>query len=280
MSHELPQGACDSHCHVFGPASRFPYAAERPYTPQEAPKEQLFALHRKLGLDHAMIVQPAAHGFDNSVTLDAIAASGLRYRGIALVPPAITEGEIFALHKGGIRGVRFNFLSHLSSPPNLSDFRRIAELIAPFGWHVVLHVMPNDMPILPRYIDSLAVPFVIDHMGRISAADGMKAAGFHALRELVQNPNGWVKISGADRASAQGAPYSDVIPFARALIETAPRRILWGTDWPHPNIKGPMPSETDLLAFLKRVAPEPEMFRAILCDNPNRLYRFDEHDFD
>src|SRR5262249_15251231 len=148
-----------------------------------------------------VIVQSVAHGFDNSATLDAIIGSGFKYRGIALVPPAVTEQEILALHKGGMRGIRFNFLSHLSKPPSLTDFRRLTELIAQFDWHVVLHVTPSDMPILPRYIDSLAIPFVIDHMGRISTADGIKAADFRALRDLVQHPNGWVKISGADRAS-------------------------------------------------------------------------------
>ncbi len=273
MSGDLPQGACDSHCHVFGPAAEFPFDAGRTYTPADAPKSALFALHRKLGLDRAVIVHPGAHGFDNSVTLDAIAASGGSYRGVALVPETVTTEEIAALDAGGMRGVRFNFVAHLAPPPPMKGFRAIVERVAPFGWHVVMHLMANDVAAITPYIEDLSVPFVIDHMARIPAVMGVGSPPFQELLRLMKRPNAWVKISAADRIS-EGAPYTDAIPFARALVEAAPDRVLWGTDWPHPNIKGPVPDETELLALLRKIAPEPDLLRRILVDNPARLYRF------
>ncbi|HEY0300212.1 MAG TPA: amidohydrolase family protein [Rhizomicrobium sp.] len=275
MSGTLPPGACDTHCHVFGPQSRFAYAANRTYTPQEAPREALFALHRAHGLDRAVIVQPAVHGTDNRVTLDAIAASGNAYRGIALVPQDVTPAALDALHAGGIRGVRFNFLSHIAAPPPERTVQRIAELVAPLGWHILLHLTPADLGTAWNYMKPLAISFIVDYMARINTADGLDQPGFRLLLDIAADARCWVKISGADRASAAGAPFEDVLAFSRALLEAAPDRILWGTDWPHPNIKGPMPLESDLLALLRKAAPEPALLQQVLVDNPNRLYRFD-----
>lgn len=274
MSGALPEGACDAHCHVFGPAWRFPYDSARTYTPEDAPREALLDLHAALGIDRCVVVQPACHGFDNAVTLDAIAASGGRYRGIALVPADVTSEALATLDAGGIRGVRYNFVPHLSPPPLLEAFRAVVERIAPLGWHVLLHVSAGDLPTLGRYLDGLPVPVVIDHMGRIDAGAGLDQQPFAALLDFAGDPNIWVKISGGDRVSAAGAPWRDAIPFARRIVEVAPDRTLWGTDWPHPNVKGPLPDDTALVTLLREMLPEPELLRKVLVDNPERLYGF------
>jgi 2-pyrone-4,6-dicarboxylate lactonase len=274
VSGALPDGACDTHCHVFGPAEAFPYAPERTYTPADSPKEALFALHRRLGIDRAVVVQPGAHGFDNRATLDAIAASEGRYRGIALVREDATTGDINALDAGGIRGIRFNFTPHLGPPPTEAAFRHLADLIAPFGWHVVVHVVPPALPTVVKYVRDLQVPVVIDHMARISTAAGAAQEAFRRLLDLLMDSNIWVKISAADRASAAGAPYEDVEPYMESILRIAPDRTLWGTDFPHPNISGPIPSKELLLGLLRRVTGGENMLRRVLVDNPARLYGF------
>ena len=272
MSGALPIGACDSHCHIFGPAARFPFDPNRTYTPADAPKEALMALHRRLGIDRAVIVQPACHGFDNSVTLDAIAASGGNYRGIALVPATVTSAEIAALNQGGMRGVRFNFVSHLGTPPPLMDFQRIVDLIAPFGWHVALHLSADDLASVEPYLKPLQIPFVIDHMARISASSGIDQGPFRHLLDLAHDPRAWVKISGIDRASAAGAPFHDAVPFAQKLVEAVPERLLWGTDWPHPNVRGPVPDDQALRDLLPMIVADQRVLHQILVENPARLY--------
>ncbi len=272
MSGVLPTGACDSHCHIFGPAVRFPFDPNRTYTPADAPKEALMALHRSLGLDRAVIVQPACHGFDNSVTLDAIAASSGTYRGIALVPTNFTSGEITALNAGGMRGVRFNFVRRLGAPPTLADFQRIVDLIAPFGWHVALHLSADDLESVGPYLKGLKIPFVIDHMARINAASGLDQDPFRKLLDLAHDPRAWIKISGIDRASATGAPFHDAVPFAQKLVETVAERILWGTDWPHPNVRGPVPDDQALRDLLPVIVPDKQVLHQILVENPARLY--------
>lgn len=274
MSGELPTGACDSHCHVFGPAAQFPFDPQRTYTPADAPIQQLLDLHGQLGIDRAVVVQPACHGFDNEVTLDAIRASGHRYRGVALVPQSIEPSEIARLDRAGMRGVRFNFVPHLSAPPTVSNFRSIVDRIAPFGWHVLLHVSAGDLDGLGDYLDDLPVPVVIDHMGRIGTSGGLHSRSFERLLAFARNPNIWVKISGGDRVSEEGPPWRDAVPFARHLVEVAPERILWGTDWPHPNVKGPVPDDRALVDLLADMVPDADRRRRILVDNPDLLYRF------
>lgn len=229
-------------------------------------------LHRRLGIDRAVIVQPACHGFDNSVTLDAIAASGGNYRGIALVPETVTAAEIAALHRGGMRGVRFNFVRHLGAPPALAAFHRIVGLIAPHGWHVVLHLSADDLDAAAPYLHELVIPFVIDHMARISASRGLDQEPFRKLLDLAGDPRAWIKISGADRASAAGAPFHDAVPFAQKLVEVSPDRILWGTDWPHPNVRGPVPDDQVLRDLLPMIVPDKRILHRILVENPTRLY--------
>jgi 2-pyrone-4,6-dicarboxylate lactonase len=268
----LPPGACDAHCHVFGPADRFPYAPERSYTPPDAPVENLRALHRTLGVSRAVIVQASCHGTDNRAMLDAIASSRDAYRGVAIVGGDVTDAELAALDRGGVRAVRFNFVAHLGGAPDLEVFDRTLDRISRLGWHVVLHLDAADIVAYADRIRRLAVPFVIDHMGRVKAAGGLDQKPFKMLLELMGNPLAWVKVCGAERVSSTGKPFHDAIPFAAALIEVAPERVLWGTDWPHPNITGDMPNDGELVDLFAGVTADAALRRAVLVDNPTRLY--------
>jgi predicted TIM-barrel fold metal-dependent hydrolase len=265
-----PPGACDSHCHVFGPADKFPYAAERRYTPPDAPKEKLAALHSHLGLSRAILVQASAHGADNSGMLDAIAASGGRWRGVAIVGKDVNDAELAGLHRGGVRGVRFNFVKHLGGAPDLSAIMRIQERIGPMGWHLVFHLDAEDIPAFADFFRRLTIPFVIDHMGRIDAALGVEQEPFRRLLELMHNDLAWIKVSGAERVSSTGKPFYDAVPFARALIEAAPDRVLWGTDFPHPNVKW-MPNDGELVDLFPKFNDDESVRRKVLVDNPTRL---------
>jgi 2-pyrone-4,6-dicarboxylate lactonase len=268
----LPPGACDAHCHVFGPADRFPYAPERTYTPPDAPVESLRALHRTLGVSRAVIVQASCHGTDNRAMLDAIASSSGAYRGVAIVGRDVTDAELAALDRGGVRGVRFNFVAHLGGAPDLEVFDRTVDRIGALGWHVVLHLDAEDILTYSDRIRRLQVPFVIDHMGRVKAAGGLDQTPFKMLLDLMRNPLAWVKVCGPERVSSTGAPFHDAIPFAAALVETAPERVLWGTDWPHPNIAGDMPNDGELVDLFAAVTADAALRQAVLVDNPTRLY--------
>ena len=267
-----PPGACDAHCHVFGPGDVFPYAPDRAYTPPDAPFEGLRTLHRILGIERAVIVHASCHGTDMAVTLDAIARSGGAYRGVAVVKGDITDGELDRLHAGGVRGVRFNFVRHLGGTPDLDVFDRVVARVERLGWHVVLHLDAGDILDHAARIAALRIPFVIDHMGRVRAKDGLAQAPFQRLLDLMRNPLAWVKICGAERVSSAGAPFRDAVPFARALLAAAPDRVLWGTDWPHPNIAGDMPNDGDLVDLLAEVTDDDAVRRKVLVDNPARLY--------
>jgi 2-pyrone-4,6-dicarboxylate lactonase len=269
-----PADSCDAHCHVFGPAARFPYAPDRSYTPPDAPKESLAALHRILGLERAVIVQASCHGTDNRATLDAIAGSGGRYRGIAIVDRSFADKDYAALHDGGIRGVRFNFVKHLGGMPDMRVFHDVLDRVAPLGWHLVLHLDAADIVELAPVLRGLPLPFIIDHMGRVKAAAGLDQAPFRALLELMRLDTCWVKVCGAERVSSAGPPFADAVPFARALVAAAPDRVLWGTDWPHPNIAGRMPNDGDLVDLVPQIASDPVSRRKLLVDNPARLYGF------
>jgi 2-pyrone-4,6-dicarboxylate lactonase len=270
----MPALACDAHCHVFGPAVKFPYADDRAYTPPDAPKEHLAALHKILGIERAVIVQASCHGTDNRAMLDAIAASGGRYRGIAIVDDMFNERDLAALQKGGIRGVRFNFVKHLGGMPDMNAFRRVIERIRPLGWHVVVHLDAADIAELSRIFRQLPLPFIIDHMGRVKAAAGLEQAPFRALLELMKLENCWVKVCGSERVSSVGPPFLDAIPFAQALLNAAPERVLWGTDWPHPNIARHMPNDGDLVDLVPQIAPTEELRQKLLVTNPAKLYDF------
>ena len=266
-----PADACDAHCHVFGPADRFPYAPERSYTPADAPKAALFALHAHLGLTRAVIVQASCHGRDNRAMLDAIADAPARYRGVAIVDDGFGDKELEALHAGGVRGVRFNFVRHLGGAPDETVFRRVVDRIRGLGWHVVLHLDARDIAPLSATIRALPVPFVIDHQGRVDAAAGVEQPAFKALLELARMERCWIKVSGSERIAQP--PFDDAVPIARAIIAAAPDRVLWGTDFPHPNLKVEV-DEADLVDLLPRIAPDESDRRRLLVDNPARLYGF------
>src|SRR6266852_2974697 len=266
----LPQ-ACDAHCHIFGPAGKFPYAPERRYTPPDSPKEKLRALHDHLGFSRAVLVQASCHGTDNRAMLDAIAWSKGAWRGVAMVGENVTETELDALHAGGVRGVRFNFVRHLGGAPDPRVFERTLAMIAPLGWHLVLHFDAEDIEGHADLFRSLRVPFVIDHMGRVQASHGVDQLPFRMLLDLMKNPLAWVKVSGPERVSTAGKPFHDAIPFAAALIAAAPDRVLWGTDFPHPNVKT-MPNDGELVDFFAKVVPDEKLRKQILVNNPARLY--------
>jgi len=268
----LPPGACDSHCHVFGPGAVFPYAEDRAYTPPDAPYEGLVNLHRILGVSRAVIVHASCHGSDMTVTLDGIARSNGTMKGVAVVDPGVTDAELARLDAGGIRGVRFNFVKHLGGMPDMAFFQRVLAQVEALGWHVVLHLDAQDIVPLAPVISSIRIPFVIDHMGRVKAKDGVGQPAFLQLLDLMKNPLAWVKICGSERVSSAGAPFTDAVPFAQALLAAAPDRCLWGTDWPHPNIAGDMPNDGDVVDLLGAMTDDADLIRQVTVDNPTRLY--------
>jgi len=269
-----PPLACDAHCHVFGPPEKFPYAADRPYTPAEpAPRERLARLHAHLGLSRAVIVQATPHGADNRAVLDAIAASGGTCRGVALVGTDVTDRELEALHAGGVRGVRFNFVRHLGGAPDPVFFDRTVNRVKGLGWHVELHFDAEDIGTHRELLGHMPVPYVIDHMGRVKSAGGLDQPPLKWLLELLRDERAWVKVSGGERVSSGGhRPFHDAIPIARAIIAAAPDRVLWGTDWPHPNVPGAMPDDGELVDLFAAFCTDEGLRRKVLVDNPARLY--------
>jgi 2-pyrone-4,6-dicarboxylate lactonase len=267
-----PPGACDAHCHIFGPAAQFPFAPDRTYTPPDAGYDQFVRLQERLGLTRAVFVQASCHGTDNAAMVDAIRRGQGRYAGVAMLDDSFTDAEIGVLHDAGVRGVRFNFVAHLGGAPAMDEFWRVVHRVAPFGWHVVLHFDAVDLPAYVDVLDRLPVPFVIDHLARVDASAGLDQEPFARLCELLSDERAWVKISGAERLSADGPPgYADVVPFARAVIDLAPERVLWGTDWPHPNVRR-TPDDGDLVDLLAEFAPDEATRTRILVDNPTGLY--------
>lgn len=270
-----PAGACDAHCHVFGPADKFPYHPKRSYTPPDAPVEKLRDLHAKLGIQRAVIVQASCHGTDNTAMLDAIASSGGSYRGIAVVDDTFRDDDFRKLDEGGVRGVRFNFVRHLGGAPDFGVFDRVVARLPEMGWHLVLHFDAEDLLDYADRILSIPVPIVIDHMGRVRTEHGIDQPAFRKLLAFMRNETCWVKICGAERISSAGPPFTDAVPFAEALIEEAPDRVIWGTDWPHPNITRHMPNDGDLVDLVPSFAADESLQRKVLVDNPARLYGFD-----
>jgi predicted TIM-barrel fold metal-dependent hydrolase len=274
-----PEGACDAHCHVFGPPERFPYAGGRPYTPGEpAPKERLAKLHAHLGLARAVIVQATPHGTDNAAMLDAIATSGGASRGVALVAQDITDAGLEALHLGGVRAARFNFVKHLGGAPDPAYFDRTLQRVKSLGWHVELHFDAQDIETYADMLRRMPVPYVIDHMGRVKAEGGLDQPPLKSLLVLLKDERCWVKISGAERVSASGRrPFDAALPVARAIVEAAPDRVLWGTDWPHPNVPNDMPDDGELVDLFSRIVDDERLRRRILVDNPTRRYWWESH---
>ena len=267
----LPEGACDSHCHIFGPGDQFPYHPNRSYTPPDAGKDTLKALHDYLGIDRAVIVHASCHGTYMDATLDAIASSNGNYRGTAMVDKDVSDAELRRLHEGGIRAVRFNFVKHLESVPDPDEVQRMADRVKEMGWHLVVHLDAVDIDELSPMLLELPVPFLIDHMARVKASEGVDQPAFRTLINLMRHDNAWVKICGGERISSQDAPFHDAIPFAQSLIAAAPSRVLWGTDFPHPNVRI-MPNDGELVNLLGEYTSDPAVQKQILVENPNTLY--------
>ena len=275
-AYKPPPRACDAHCHIFGPGDVYPYAPNRSYTPPDAPLARFKELQQTLGLERAVLVNASCHGDDNSVILDAIAQSGGRYRGVANLADDVSDIELEQLHDGGIRGIRFNFVQHLGGTPDLRVFNDLVHRVVPYGWHVVLHFDAKDLIDFGDMLRKLPVPFIIDHMGRVPTKDGLEQKPFRILLETARMENCWVKICGAERISASGPPFHDAVPFAQAILEVAPGRTLWGTDWPHPNIKKHMPNDGDLVDLIPHFMPDAALQKLVLVDNPRKLYGFND----
>jgi predicted TIM-barrel fold metal-dependent hydrolase len=270
----LPSKTCDTHCHIFGPDRLYPYAPDRPYTPPDAPLDMFRALHHRLGIERAVIVNATPHGRDNRVVTDAIAQSAGRYKGIANVDDSFGERELAALAAGGITGCRFTFLPRLGQMPDMAAFDRIVARIAPLAWHVDLYLPGSLIPDMRPRLTRLPTPYVIDHMGVVDASLGLDQPGFTALLELARSDEKcWLKVTCPERISRAGPPFHDVVPIARALIEAAPDRVLWGTDWPHPNVPV-MPDDGDLVDLVPLYAPDAALRHKLLVENPARLFGF------
>ncbi len=275
-----PPGAVDAHCHVFGPGAVFPFAPERKYTPCDAPKNKLWELRDFLGFERNVIVQATCHGADNRALVDALQNSQGRARGVATVYSSVTDDELQALNAAGVRGVRFNFVKRLVDAAPADFMLGIARRIAALNWHVVIYFEAQDLPEYFDFFSSLPVPVVVDHMGRpdVTRDPGGPEFGLF-LRLLRDNPDFWCKVSCPERLSKSGPPhYDDVVPFARRIVEEFPDRVLWGTDWPHPNMKSHMPDDGLLVDYVPRIATTGSLQRKLLVDNPMRLYWPEELD--
>lgn len=277
----LPAGAVDAHCHVFGPGAEFPYAPERKYTPCDASKAELFALRDHLGFARNVVVQATCHGADNRAMVDACRASNGKARGVATVKRAVTDEELQSLHDAGVRGVRFNFVKRLVDFTPKDELMEIASRIAKLGWHIVVYFEAQDLPELWDFFTNLPTTVVVDHMGRPDVSLPVDGPQFELFVKLMrEHDNIWSKVSCPERLSVSGPKaldgerhaYHDVIPFARKLVETFPERVLWGTDWPHPNLKDHMPDDGLLVDFIPHIAPTAELQQQLLVTNPMRLY--------
>ena len=278
---KVPAGSVDAHCHVFGPGDEFPFAPERKYHPCDASKEQLFALRDFLGFDRNVIVQATCHGKDNRALVDALRAANGKARGVATVGRSVTDTELRDMHEAGVRGTRFNFVKRLVDFTPREELIEIAHRIAPLGWHVVVYLEAVDLPELWDFFTSLPTRVVVDHMGRPDVSKPVDGPEFELfVRMMQEHQNIWSKVSCPERLSITGPPavngerhaYEDVVPFARRLVQTFPDRVLWGTDWPHPNLKGHMPDDGLLVDWVPHIAVTPEAQQKLLVDNPMRLY--------
>jgi len=268
-----PAGAVDAHCHVFGPANKFPYHPKRKYTPCDAPAEQLFALRDFLGFDRNVIVQASCHGTDNAALIDALQRAGEQARGVAVVNPEIADEELEQMHQAGVRAVRFNFVKRLVDSTPREVYLGIADKIKKYGWHILVYFEAPELEELAPFLQQLDSIIVVDHMGRPNVSKGVDHVGFQRFIALLDdNPNIFTKVSCPERLTQQPPDYSDVIAFSRCLVERFPDRVLWGTDWPHPNMKSHMPDDGHLVDVIADIAPTQALQQALLVDNPTRLY--------
>jgi 2-pyrone-4,6-dicarboxylate lactonase len=270
---QLPKGAVDAHCHVFGPSPEFPFAPERKYTPCNAGKEKLFELRDHLGFTRNVIVQATCHGKDNRAMMDACRASGGLARGVASVGADITKEELSDMHEAGVRGVRFNFVKRLVDATPKSVFLEIAAKIQDFGWSTVVYFEAQDLEDLEPFLQELPGIIVIDHMGRPNIKNGVEHIDFKRFISLMENnPLIWSKVTCPERLTIAGPPYDDVVPFYQAIVDRFEDRVLWGTDWPHPNMKSHMPDDGALVDYIPRIARTVQQQEKLLVTNPTRLY--------
>lgn len=269
----LPEGSVDAHCHVFGPSPEFPYAPERKYTPCNAGKDKLFALRDHLGFTRNVIVQATCHGKDNSAMVDACRAGGDLARGIASVGPDISGEELADMHEAGVRGVRFNFVKRLVDATPKEVFIGIAEKIQELGWSIVVYFEAADLEELEPFLRQLPGIIVVDHMGRPDVAKGVEHPDFNRFISLMaENENIWTKVTCPERLTVAGPPYDDVIPFYQTIVDQFEDRVLWGTDWPHPNMKSHMPDDGALVDYIPKIARTQAQREKLLVTNPMRLY--------
>ena len=272
--YQAPAGAVDAHCHVFGPGDEFPFAPQRKYTPCDASKDQLWALRDHLGFTRNVIVQATCHGADNRALVDALNASNGLARGVATVSEDVSDDELSALHAAGVRGVRFNFVKRLVDAAPVDVLANIAARITPLGWHIVIYFEAPDLPEFYDFFTSLPTTVVVDHMGRPDVTKPIGGDEFLLFVKMMRDhDNIWSKVTCPERLSASGPHrYDDVVPFARHLVDHFSDRVLWGTDWPHPNMKSHMPDDGKLVNMIPRIATTPELRQKLLVDNPMRLY--------
>lgn len=268
-----PPGAVDAHCHVFGPGHQFPYAPERKYTPIDAGKDKLWALREKLGFSRNILVQATCHGHDNRAVLDAIAHSGGTAKGIGSASPSISDEDLNNLKDGGLMGLRFNFVKRLVDPIEPNLLMELAHRIKPLGWHIVIYFEAPDLLELFDFIAAMPVNVVIDHMARPDMTQDVYGQDFRRFLELASLDHVYTKVTCPERLSVSGPPgYDDFVPFAQSVIDIAPTRVLWGTDWPHPNLKSHMPDDAWLVDMIPRIAPNLQTQQKLLVENPMKLY--------
>lgn len=268
-----PAGAVDAHCHVFGPAAKFPYSPKRKYTPCDASKEQLFALRDYLGFSRNVIVQASCHSTDNSALLDALDCAGELARGVAFVDETVTDEELQIMDAAGVRGIRFNFVKRLVDTTPKDVLKQLADRVRPMGWHIVVYFESQDIDDIAPFLNELDMTVVVDHMGRPDIAQGINSEAFDKFIRLMENnPNIWTKVSCPERLTLTPPNYSDVVPFAKTLVEKFPTRVLWGTDWPHPNMKSHTPDDGHLVDVIPKIAETEALQQALLVTNPMKLY--------
>lgn len=269
---KLPSLSCDAHCHIFGPAEKFSYASDRSFTPVDAPKEKLFALHKKLGIERCVIVQSALHGFDNSVLVDAMQARPGEYLGVALTSASVTSDELKNMYQQGFRGVRFNFMAHLKNSDSMEDILELSKRLEPLGMHLQVHFSSDLIHDLAPQLQQSAVPVMIDHIARVDASKGAEHADFQKLLHLLDDPKFYVKVSGVDRID-KVPPYDQGVALAKTLVDRFTEKCVWGTDWPHPNHHH-MPHDEILLDSIARIADSEHKIKHIMVSNPEKFYQF------